>query len=64
MALTQIDLSDEAELTLQKLKVVAQSNKLPQKSKKDLIELALSLIDNAINFCDDETFENIFNLKK
>lgn len=64
MALTQIDLSDEAELTLQKLKVVAQSNKLPQKSKKDLIELALSLIDNALSFADYETFENIFNLKK
>jgi hypothetical protein len=60
----QHNLSNEAELTLQKLKVVARSNKLPQKSKSDLIELALSLIDNALSFADDETFENIFNLKK
>lgn len=60
----QHNLSIEAELTLQKLKVVAQSNKLTQKSKSDLIELALSLIDNALLFADDETFENIFNLKK
>lgn len=60
----QHNLSIEAELTLQKLKVVAQSNKLTQKSKSDLIELALSLIDNALRFADDETFENIFNLKK
>ena len=60
----QHNLSIEAELTLQKLKVVAQSNKLTHKSKSDLIELALILIDIALLYADDETFENVFNLKK
>jgi hypothetical protein len=64
MALTQIDLSDESEMILTKLSTLSWNNNLKLKSKKDLIELSLKLNNIALQFCDDETFENLFNLKK
>ena len=64
MSLTQIDLSDESEMILTKLSTLSWNNNLKLKSKKDLIELSLKLNNIALQFCDDETFENIFNLKK
>ena len=64
MSLTQIDLSDESEMILTKLSTLSWNNNLKLKSKKDLIELSLKLNNIAMHFCDDETFENIFNLKK
>jgi hypothetical protein len=64
MSLTQIDLSDESEMILTKLSTLSWNNNLKLKSKKDLIELSLKLNNIAMQFCDDETFENIFNLKK
>ncbi|MEY3501298.1 MAG: catalytic domain [Bacteroidota bacterium] len=62
--LTQIDLSDESEMILTKLSTLSWTNNLKLKSKKDLIELSLKLVNKAIDFADDETFENLFNLKK
>jgi len=64
MALTQIDLSDESEMILTKLSTLSWNNNLKLKSKKDLIELSLKLVNKAIEFGDEETFENLFNLKK
>lgn len=59
MALATIHLSGDSEKTISKLKDITQL-----KSKNDIIEKAFKMIQHAIDFADDETFENIFNLKK
>ena len=59
MALATIHLSGDSEKTIEKLREITRL-----KSKQDVIEKALKMIDSAIEFCDNETFENLFNLKK
>ena len=59
MALATIHLSGDSEKTIEKLREITRL-----KSKQDVIEKALKMIQQAIEFCDEETFENLFNLKK
>jgi len=59
MALATIHLSGDSEKTIEKLREITRL-----KSKQDVIEKAFKMIQHAIDFADDETFENLFNLKK
>ena len=59
MALATIHLSGDSEKTIEKLREITHL-----KSKQDVIEKALKMIQHAIDFADEETFENLFNLKK
>jgi len=59
MALATIHLSGDSEKTIENLRKITRL-----KSKQDVIEKAFKIIQHAIDFADDETFENLFNLKK
>ena len=58
-----MNISDEGEIKLNKIREVAMKNGL-KKSKADLIELSIQIASNTIEMLDDESFQQVNNLKK
>jgi hypothetical protein len=58
-----MNISDDGEINLNKIREVAMINGL-KKSKADLIELSIKIASNTIEFLDDESFQQVNNLKK
>ena len=58
-----MNISDEGEINLNKIREVAMKNGL-KKSKADLIELSIQIATNTIEMLDDESFQQVNNLKK
>lgn len=58
-----MNISDDGEIKLNKIREVAMKNGL-KKSKADLIELSIQIATNTIEMLDDESFQQINNLKK
>jgi hypothetical protein len=58
-----MNISDEGEINLNKIREVAMKNGL-KKSKADLIELSIQIASNTIEMLDDESFQQVNNLKK
>jgi hypothetical protein len=64
MALTQLQLTNEAESSLSELRFIAYKNGLNLKNKQDLINKALSMLNISFKYLDNESFEQLFDLKK
>ena len=58
-----MNISDEGEINLNKIREVAMKNGL-KKSKPDLIELSIKIASNCIEMLDEESFQQVNNLKK
>ena len=58
-----MNISDDGEINLNKIREVAMKNGL-KKSKADLIELSIQIASNTIEMLDDESFQQVNNLKK
>ena len=58
-----MNISDEGEINLNKIREVAMKNGL-KKSKSELIELSIRIASNTIEMLDDESFRQVNNLKK
>lgn len=58
-----MNISDDGEINLNKIREVAMKNGL-KKSKADLIELSIRIASNTIEMLDDESFQQVNNLKK
>ena len=58
-----MNISYEGEINLNKIREVAMKNGL-KKSKPDLIELSIKIASNTIEMLDDESFQQVNNLKK
>lgn len=58
-----MNISDEGEINLNKIREVAMKNGL-KKSKAELIELSIQIATNTIEMLDDESFQQVNNLKK
>ena len=50
-------------LDMEVIKKIAQKNSRPYKLRQDLINLQNEIVVKCINLLDDESFENITNLK-
>ena len=61
--ITQLNISDQGEINLNKIREVAMKNGL-KKSKANLIELSIQIASNTIEMLDDESFQQVNNLKK
>lgn len=57
---TQVEIKDE--IALLKLKELAIINKL-KKTKPDLINLAINIASNCYKYLDEESFEQVTNIK-
>ena len=58
-----MNISDEGEINLNKIREVAMKNGL-NKIKPDLIELSIKIASNCIEMLDDDSFQQVNNLKK
>jgi hypothetical protein len=58
-----MNISDDGEINLNKIREVAMKNGL-KKSKPELIELSIRIASNTIEMLDDESFQQVNNLKK
>lgn len=58
-----MNISDAGEINLNKIREVAMKNGL-KKSKADLIELSIQIATNTIEMLDDDSFQQVNNLKK
>ena len=63
MSQTNIYLSDETEIRLKELKKLAVNNGLSH-SKAGLLSMAVEIATNAVEKLDDNTFQQVTNLKK
>jgi hypothetical protein len=64
MAFAQIQLTEESEMVLSELRFITQKNGLNLKNKQDLINKALSMLNISFKYLDNESFEQLFDLKK
>jgi hypothetical protein len=64
MAQGIITFTDDSELILKKIEVIANKNGITIKNKVAQTNYALSILDKAIAFLDEETWERVFNLQK
>jgi hypothetical protein len=64
MAQSIITFTEESELILKKIEVIANKNGIIIKNKVAQTNYALSILDEAIKFLDEETWERVFSLKK
>ena len=60
---TNMNISNDGEIALNKIREVAMINGM-KKSKPDVIELAIKIASNCIEMLDDESFQQVNNLKK
>ena len=58
-----MNISDDGEINLNRIRYVAMKNGL-NNSKPDLIELSIKIASNCIEMLDDESFQQVNNLKK
>lgn len=59
-----IDINDDIDIALTKVKLIGRKNDQPVKTNQQKIELALSIVSNFIDMSDDEYFEQVTDLKK
>ena len=64
MAGNLIDITEDIDTVLTKVKLVARKNSIIVKTNQQKIELALNLLDDCMNFLTSEQFEKITELKK
>jgi len=64
MALTQLQLTEKAEMALSELRFITQKNGLNLKNKQDLINKSLEMLSISFKYLDNESFEQLFDLKK
>ena len=64
MAQSQITFSDESELTLKKVEILANKNGVICKNKVAQTNYALAIIEGILKHLDDESFERVTGLKK
>ncbi len=61
---TQINLTENAETALLRLKKIAIINDVKASNKEHLVEFAINLADKFIQHSDEETLINLTGLKK
>ncbi len=64
MANSQILLTNESESVLSELRFITQKNGLNLKNKEALINKALDMLNVTFKYLDNESFEQLFDLKK
>ncbi len=64
MAHTQLHLTDNSESVLAELRFITQKNGLNLKNKESLINKALDMLNITFKYLDNESFEQLFDLKK
>ena len=61
---TQINITDSSEAILKKIKAIALINHEKAGNKEDQINIAIQWAGKAIEYLDDESFENVIGKKK
>ena len=64
MAHTQLHLTDNSESVLSELRFITQKNGLNLKNKEALVNKALNMLNITFKYLDNESFEQLFDLKK
>jgi len=64
MANINLNLSDEGERKLKKVKLIGELNNDKVGNKALQIEYAIDIANKSIDFLDDESFENVIGKKK
>ena len=59
-----IDINDDIDIALTKVKLIGKKNDLPVKTNQQKIELALSIASNFIDMSDEEYFKQVTDLNK
>jgi hypothetical protein len=61
---TQVNITDDSELILKKIKAIALINHEKAGNKEEQINIAIQWAGKVIDFLDDESFENVIGKKK